>query len=299
MHQFLRNVGAGYLWLGILLVISACDAVSPQSEPVLVVEAFLETDAELGTVRLRQTVGMDAPYSESSAAAVGGTVRLLSEDGMVSYVPLPGDPGTYTPEGRPVLSEGRAFTIEAEWEGAVAVASGRMPRAIDIARVETTIPERPIEVVLLDSLQLDSLQTGARSGFVYPIEVTLWWDADVAPSDEDSLNWIRAQLKPYTAPVPGVIELLFRSEQIVREDRVDRSAGARHWTGVYLVPVDDEADPLPDHLLKVALLRSGDDYARFASSRDAPERREPVSNVRGGIGIVAGISVDSLTLQVP
>ena len=50
--------------------------------------------------------------------------------------------------------------------------------------------------------------------------------------------------------------------------------------------------------MKVSLLRSGPDYARFASSRDAPERREPVSNVRGALGIVAGISVDSLLLNV-
>ncbi|HEX7071675.1 MAG TPA: hypothetical protein VF190_12755, partial [Rhodothermales bacterium] len=154
--------------------------------------------------------------------------------------------------------------------------------------------------VLLDSLQLDSLQTGARSAFVYPVEVTLQWAAsnDLAAAAVDTSYWIRAQLKPYTEDLPGVIELFFRSEVIVREDRVRVEDGLRTWTGVYLVPVDSESDPLPEHSLKVALLRSDDDYARFASSRTAPERREPVSNVVGGLGIVAGVSVDSLTVRI-
>ena len=56
--------------------------------------------------------------------------------------------------------------------------------------------------------------------------------------------------------------------------------------------------PLPAHHLKASLIRSGADYARFASSRDAPERREPITNVEGGLGIVAGVSVDSLVVAV-
>ena len=282
-----------------MLVLQACDSVSPESEPVLVVEAFVETGKELPHVRLRQTLRVNEPYDESAAAAVGADVRLQLAGQTIPYEAVEGKPGLYRPLENLSPEPGADFTLEATWRDAVAEASGRLPRRIDILDVRTTIPDRPIEAVLLDSLQLDSLRTGATSGFVYPIEVDVSWESDNSIASRDTTSWIRAQLKPYTDLVPGVIELFFRSEQIVREDRIALEGGLRRWKGYYLVPVDDEDDPLPEHSLKVSLLRSDDDYARFASSRNAPERREPVSNVHGGIGIVAGISVDSLTLQVP
>src|SRR5690606_36917301 len=143
---------------------------------------------------------------------------------------------------------------------------GRLPPRVEIMNVRAVPAEHPVEAVLLDSLQIDSLQTGARSALVYPVEVTLQWDTS-SDAAADSAYWIRAQLKPFTDDLPGVIELFFRSELIVREDRVRVEDGLRTWTGVYLVPVNNESDPLPEHSLKVSLLRSDDDYARFASSR--------------------------------
>lgn len=282
-----------------LLGLQACDAVSPEADPTLVVEAFVESGKELPVVRLRQTLRVDDAYDEDMAAATGASVHVQLVDREVDYVPVEGAPGLYRPSESVPAHAGSEFTLRASWQDAVAEAVGRLPRQIEIVDISTAVPDRPVEAVLLDSLQLDSLQTGARSGYVYPIEVSIWWEMDVTIAAADTVNWIRAQLKPYTDAVPGVIELFFRSEQIVREDRVALEGNRRKWTGVYLVPVENEEDPLPAHSLKVALLRSGDDYARFASSRNAPERREPVSNVRGGIGIVAGISVDSLTLRMP
>lgn len=280
-------------------ILTACDAVSPQSDPILVVEAFAETGETLPVVRLRQTLKMDGLYDAAAAAAEGALVRVILPEGSVSYEPVEGDRGLYRPTTSQTLDEGVPFAVEATWRSEHAVAAGSLPQRIRIVDVRATPAERPVQAVLLDSLQLDSLQTGARSGYVYPVEVSLWWDESNAGVRPDSLNWVRAQLKPFTALVPGVIELFFRSEQIMREDRVDLDGGRRKWTGVYLVPVDGEDDPLPEHSLKVALLRSDDDYARFASTRNAPDRREPVTNVEGGIGIVAGVSVDSLTLKIP
>ena len=48
----------------------------------------------------------------------------------------------------------------------------------------------------------------------------------------------------------------------------------------------------------MAIIRSGQDYARFVSGRDDPERREPASNLDGAVGIFTGLSVDSLRVQV-
>ena len=289
---------SSYLIPAALIGLAACDAVSPESEPILVVEAFVETGNSLPDVRLRHTLPMNEPYDEPGAAAEGAEVALRLAGETVHYAPVPGRPGVYAPTADHALPEGMPFELEARWRAEVAVASGRLPPPIRITDVMTSAPDRPVEAVLLDSLQLDSLKTGARSGFVYPVEVSLWWESSDPSVFADSLQWVRAQLKPYTTPVPGVIELFFRSEQIVREDRVRLEGGLRKWTGVYLVPVESADDPLPDHSLKVAVLRGDADYARYASSRNAPDRREPVTNVVGGIGVVAGISVDSLTLRI-
>ena len=287
---------AALLLFGSLLM--GCDAVSPQSAPVLVVEAFAETDGELPPITLRQTLRMDAVYADAAAAAEGAVVRVILPTGSVRYRPVQGRAGLYEPEVSHILEAGIPFTLEADWNGTHAVAAGRIPPRIRIFDVKTVAASEPVEAVLLDSLQLDSLQTGARSRYVYPIEVTVRWERSDHDVRADSLNWIRAQLKPFIDVVPGVVELIFRSEQIVREDRVALEGELRTWTGVYLVPVAREDDPLPAHSLKVALLRSDDDYARFASSRTAPDRREPVTNVEGGIGIVAGVSVDSLSFRI-
>jgi len=161
------------------------------------------------------------------------------------------------------------------------------------------VPEKPVRAVLLDSLDIrfDSLDVGARQGFLYPVEVTLWWKTDFDDTGEDF--WIETQLKPRTTFSSEIVDFFLLPAEVFRERSVQPDAfGRREWTGVYAVPVDDEADPLPAHELKAALLRSGTDYARFATSRDDPQRREPVSNVAGGIGIVAGISVDSLRVEV-
>jgi hypothetical protein len=50
--------------------------------------------------------------------------------------------------------------------------------------------------------------------------------------------------------------------------------------------------------MRVSLVRSNASYAAFASSRRDPDRREPISNVRGAVGIAAGVAVDSVRITV-
>ena len=70
------------------------------------------------------------------------------------------------------------------------------------------------------------------------------------------------------------------------------------WSGVYAIQVTDSLSPPPTHNLTVQLIRGTKAYADFAASKNAPERREPVSNIDGAIGILAGIALDSLQFEV-
>ncbi len=286
------------------LLPASCDTVEPVSDDLLVVEGFLEAGKPLPAFTLRRTQPLSAPYPDDETTSVQDAEVLLTLDGMSFHCrPVPGAPGRYAPDTQgPLLVPGRAaFALQVRWREQVAAVQGSVPPPVAIDSVQLSVPDKPVEAVLLDSLRIvpDSLGTGARKGFIYPIEVRLWWTVGFDEGGADSLYWIRTQLKPITSFSSTVIDFFLRPEQILRERDMPLDARSRRsWTGVYAVPVDKETDPLPVHRLKVSLLRSGQDYARFASSRDAPDRREPVSNVQGAIGIVAGIALDSVQVQV-
>lgn len=282
-------------WIG-------CDTVEPVDDTRLVVEGFLDSSAPLPAVRIRRTLPPGVPYSEPAASVLDARVDVVLGESVVRYVPEAGHPGYYRPEGNPSLrpSPGMAFSFTVSWRDTGAKASGVVPPEMNIEDVQMTIPDEPVSAVLLDSLTFaDSLATGAYTGFIYPIEVTVRWEEAEADGWPAADSWVRAQLKPYAAFSSPVVDLFLRSEEILREsEQVLDSDGLRAWTGVYAVGVAREDDPLPEHLLRVALVRSGSDYARFAASKDAPERREPVSNLAGAAGIFTAISVDSTQVRV-
>jgi len=303
-----RGLVASLLCVASVLV--SCDTVEPTEGPVLVLEGFLDTGKPLPNIKLRQTKPLSELYADGVDSVVpDATVNLVLGGETVSYHPVPGRPGEYEPltSGVDVVPERVPFSIEVQWHEQRATASGYIPPAIQIDHVEVKAAEKPVKAVLLDSLlfdpsrvdsiRLDSLGTGQT--FVYPIEVTVHWTTEFSETGADSAYWVRTQLKPPDAISSERINFFLRPEQIQRERTMPRdTAFRRKWTGVYAVPVSSEEDPLPAHRLRVGLIRSGRDYARFASSRDAPDRREPISNVRGGIGIVSGVSVDTLTVEV-
>lgn len=293
---------------GLLLgLLSACDTVEPESAGVLVVEGFLDAGKPPPDLLLRQTQPLSAPYDTALAAVEEAVVELTVDGQRLAYLPDPARPGRFrAPTGAPVPG-GAAFALAVRWAGGEASAAGVVPPPVRIADVRVTAPDRPVLAVLLDSLLLrpvvldslrfDSLGTGAERGYVYPVEVSVTWADNLAPAD--SAYWIRAQLRPDGDVAAGILAFFLRPEQVVREARLARDGDRRRWTGVYAVPVATPQTPLPPHQLKVSLVRSGTDYARFATSRDAPGRREPRSNVTGGTGIVVGVSVDSVRVDVP
>jgi hypothetical protein len=175
------------------------------------------------------------------------------------------------------------------------VAHGTIPPAITLDSLQVNIPDEPVQAVFADTLGI----TGTEEGYIYPVEVTLWWTALPGGTDPDSPYWIQTLLRPVSSFSSAVVDFFLLPEEILLEDGLPLDdARRRHWTGVYAVPVERATDPIPDHTLTAALLRSEADYARFAISRNAPNRREPLSNVSGAVGIVAGISVDSMRVQI-
>lgn len=302
MRYALNTVQQAFRWVVVLGVVFSglglmgCDTVEPVEDAQLVVEGFLDAGKPLPPLRLRQTRPLTVPLlDDSTTAVVDAEVVVRVDDEPVIYRPAPGPPGLYEPqEGSLTVPPRSSFELEVAWKGQMASAAGRVPPPITIDSVQVTVPDAPVEAVVVDSLGGTTQQV-----FIYAIETTLWWTVDYPETDADSLYWVRAQLKPFTDFSSTVIDLFLRTEQIVREAEMARdAAGRRSWTGVYAVPVEGEQAPVPSHSLKVLLLRSGEDYAEFAASRDVPERREPVSNVTGGIGIFAGISLDSVRVQV-
>lgn len=284
----------------IFLVLSGCDSVEPVESSVLVVEGFLDTGKPLPELTLRQTRPIWEPYADDSTTSVAdASVRLDLDGRTVPYYPLPGEAGRYAPDTSLIVSAESQFALRVQWNEQVATASGTIPPAIQIDSVQVQAPPEPVEAVFLDTLRFDTLGTGAVKGFIYPVEVSIWWTQGSGQWAQESPYWIRAHLNPVISFSSTVVDYFLRQDQILQENTIEPDVEGRHrWTGVYAVPVSSQAELLPTHELKVTLIRSGEDYARFASSRGSPERREPVSNISGAIGIFAGISVDSLRIQV-
>ncbi len=281
----------------LLLFAAACDSV-PEEGDALVVEAFFDVGRPLPDVQVRRTAPAAGLYPDSLATALSDAdVRVSADGAVLLYEPVPGRPGRYRAAAPGVVAAGTRYRVEVRWQARVATAETRTPPPLRIDSLRALPFSAPVRAVLLDSLRFDTLGTGAREGYVYPVEVYAWWAG--APVEEDTVLWLRTQLRPAQPFGSGVVDLFFPPERIAEERSFAADApGTRLWRGLYAVPVADAAAPLPPHRVRVAVVRSGRDYARFAATRTAPVRREPIGNVVGGLGIVAGISVDSLTLVV-
>lgn len=298
--RLIRPLVGSVLLAAALLLFARCDLMEPTEERQLVVEAFFVSEEPLGPIMLRTTRPLAASEADDTAAATGAEVTLELDGQHVTYRPVDGAPGRYAPDTSVTVATGDSFTLTARWEGQTATASGTVPRPIVIEETQVAVPDTPVEAILVDSLRRDSLDIPAEQGFIYPIEVTVSWAADFPEVGPDSAYWMRTQLRPYESVESGsrVVNFFLQPEEVFRERAVHRSGDRRQWTGVYAVPVEEEDEPLPSHELRVALIRGDSAYAAFATSRSDPERREPISNVRGAVGIATAIALDSVRVQV-
>jgi len=296
MRVFLKIILAAGLLLGLV----RCDwGPTPVDEQSLVVEAFLDTGAPPPPVILRRTAPLQQGEAHLQDAASGGQVVVTLGGTEIPYEEAGGQPGRYQPTRDTVVPPQVAWSLRAEWNGETARASGRTPMAISIDEVCIDVPAQPAEAIQVDSLRRDSLDIPADQGYIYPIDVAVRWHARPVPQEIDSSTWVRAQLRPDASAFSSeVVEFFLEPAEIQQELRYPQADGARQWKGVYAVPVDSSTAPLPRHLLTTSVTRGDTAFASFAQTRTDPDRREPISNVEGGLGVALAVSVDSLSRSV-
>lgn len=287
------------LAIGLLLGLAACDwTTEPFEQESLVVEAFVETGRPLPTVILRQTRPLQVSNEGLRDAASNGQVVLYLDGRRIPYRESSETPGQYIPESDSLVAAQVPWRLTARWNGETARADGRTPSPIRISEICLDVPESPSEAVQVDSLRRDSLDIPADQGFIYPIEVTVRWPSDLATPGGDTTNWVRGQLRPDATPPSGFVEFFLEPADIRREDAFSSWGAGREWKGVYAVPVDSDTARLPPHDLTTALVRGDSAFAAFAQSRTDPDRREPISNVDGGLGVALAVATDSLAKVV-
>lgn len=282
----------------VLLSIVGCDWTPERvGEETLVVEAFLETGAQVQPIILRRTRPLRAGGPADSARASGADVALILDQQRTAYVER--DPGWYEPQEETIrLPAGTPWTLSITWNGETAEARGRMPPPIKMKEVCVDVPAEPSRAVQVDSLRRDSLDIPTDQGYLYPIDVSIRWDSELPNPGSDPTNWVRAELRPdATSFQSEVVRFFLQPVDVRREDRYRRQAQDRLWRGVYAIPVEKPTDGVPAHALTATLVRGDSAFASFAQSRTDSDRREPISNVDGALGVALGVAIDSLRLD--
>lgn len=292
-----------YAVLFLSAFLHGCDSVEPEGSAFLVVQGFLEANKPLPNIILKQTVPINQDLTtEPEQPVTDARVQLTLDGAIISYQPSLLTPGEYEPAQQlpQHVQAGSEFSMDIEWQGQNAIASGVIPENIELDSVQVRIPQAPVTAILVDTLRLDTPEVGARPGFIYLVEVDLWWTKSASSSTQpDSTFWIETRLIPQIEFSSKVLDVFLLSEEVQPEESINSDALLRKsWTGVYAVPVADSMEAVPDHSLSIQLLRGTTDYALFAASRNNPERREPISNVDGAIGIVTGISLASRNVDI-
>lgn len=290
--------GRMLLAVGLVLGLARCDwSGPPADETEVVVEAFLETGESFPPIILRRTTGLSTGDRTAGSAASGAEVVLTHNGTRVPYQES-GQPGRYEPTVSGVVQPRVPWSLTVEWEQETAQAQGETAASVTLTEVCVAVPSEPVQAIQVDSLRRDSLDIPATRDYIYPMDVTVDWASDFPSAPTDTTAWMRAQLRPDTSPFSSrVVEFFLEPDEVRREDDFPRINGGRQWEGVYAVPIDSSAsDLLPRHDLTAALVRGDSAFADYAQTRTDPERREPISNVDGGLGIATAVSVDSIVV---
>jgi len=286
------------LILVVIPLTAGCDTASPPAGSTMVVEAWLNTASPLPSIRVSSTRALSDALTPEPAQP-GTRLEVALEDRTVAYERSPEDPLWFRPidpENAPAAA-GDRFDLRIDAPETSIRASGVMPPEVTLRNVDISAPALPISAVLIDSLSvgLDSLNlaVNASTGYIYPVQVSLTWDDDAFD------GWIETRLQPDDAFSSSLIDFFLLPSQVFRESSARvLEDGSLQWEGVYAVPVASPQSPLPVHSLRVFIRRGDDRFARFVTSRDAPNRREPVTNVSGGLGFVGGVSTDSIRIDI-
>ena len=288
----------------ICLLGSSCDSIEPSEENLFVVEGFLKAGAPLPLITITRARTLAESPTNAPVAIDDAVFAMYINNQSIPYAPSGTKPGKYAPVGNVMenVPPRAVFRAEIEWQSMRATTQDIVPPPITIDSVLIKIPNKPVAAVLLDTLRFDNPEVGARRGFIYPIDVTIQWTSD-AETAVDSSYWIETRLIPQTSFSSTVLDVFLLSEEVELENKLVPEGATdgtlrRVWAGVYAVSVTDSLSPPPAHNLTVQLIRSTRAYADFAASRNIPERREPISNIDGAIGVLAGIALDSIAFEV-
>jgi len=290
----------------VLACTTSCDTVQPSREGVLVIESFLDAGKALPPVRVSRTQALTAPLESIDRGLSDAQVILILSGTTIDYVAVPDTAGLFRPDPDTplrIVPPLATFLLRVQTAEDRATVTGRVPPRIAIDNVEVSVPEEAIEAILVDSLDigLDSLDLGldAQEGYIYPVQVSIEWLSPVPAPTGPEEYWVETRLDQVAGFSSSIIDFFLLPDQILPESKIDVDfGGVRRWTGVYAVPVETEDSLFPPHELMVSILRSDQFFARYASSRTDPAQREPVSNITGGIGIVSGVSIDSVRVIV-
>jgi len=285
-----------------LLTGQGCDSVLPGDTGTLIIEAYLDVGKPLPEIRVFLAAPLSSDRFQDQEGITDADVRLTLDGREYVYEPTPTKPGIYRSAGpsSDLVPPGVSYELVIEARSQRAFAIGLTPLPVAISNVSVRVSSTPVAAVLLDSLDLglDSLNLGldTRTGFIYPVEVSIDWPAEANLTDD---SWIETRLEPITEFSSTIVDFFLLPSDIFPEGTASvNDSGGRTWKGVYAVPVEVESNPMPDHTLRVALLRGTQAYARYASSRLDPVNREPISNLTGAVGYVGGISIDSVRVSV-
>ena len=282
-------------FLGLLLFSSfGCDTIQPAEEGLLVVSFFPESNRPLPNVRVTQSVLLNRGNRLVDEVLVtDAEVTVLVAGRQYLFDPIVSQPGYYKSVQLDTVFSGSRFRIEVKKNEQTAWAEGILPPVISIDSTQYEAPIIPIEAVFADSLGFE-----VEAGFMYPVDISLFWPATVT-FPQDTLFWIQAGVIPPAKFPSAVLDFFLKEESIIQESSIIQIWNQKkRWKGIYAVSVDSLNVEMPTHQIKIYAIRSNQDYAKYVASRGHPEFREPVHNVQGGLGIVAGISMDTLTLNI-
>ena len=292
----------------LLLLLAGCDAVRPEDTSHVVVEAYVTAGEPAGRIRLWRPLPLNAPYPFDATTGIDDAdVAVIIGEAALAYTHS--DPGHYTPNRLLVTPEYARLDLRINRLGERITATSLVPPRIKIDSTRVERSARPvrglildsllIDPIILDSLGVDSLRVGAQEANIYLVEATLHWTVQFREQEADSTWWVRTHLDPDLETGGRTDEYFLRTEQVQRERQAaSRSPGHRYWSGVYAVPVESPDAPMPTHNLRLSLVRSPPEYARFVAGRSSPGDREPPTNVIGARGIFTGLALDSVVVLV-
>lgn len=282
-----------------LLAVAGCDATFPDQEPILVIEGYLQPEQPIPPIRITESDPLAA--HKRLATPPDAAVQFQIGDQSIRLIPTPDLPGYFVPADYPefIVPSLAEFDVSVQWQGQDFSAHGQVPPSLSINEVSIHIPDTPEQAILVDTLRLDTLAIQAKTIYIYTIEATVSWTAEQASDTDQPDYWIEARLRSTPSLSSKVLNQFLLTDEIQLEKQILKKDGFYIWKGVYAIEAAGPNAPVPPHDLSVVLVRSGYDYAHFASSLQNPGNTEPVSNIQGGVGILAGIALDSLNLAIP